>query len=71
MNKVITLHGKELASLDESKSESVNVTDDNSEEVKALLPENLEIELFFGDKSYTATISRPEYERMIADGVMK
>lgn len=70
MSVVFTVDGKEVARIRRT-GQPVDVTNDDSKGWEELLPQDLELSLHFGDKAYTVTMSRSEYQRMVDDGVIK
>ena len=71
MNKerILSIDGKEVARFPVRETKKVNIVDDDGDFFKKL--PGAELEIHIGDKSYVATISRAEYQRMIDDGVVK
>ena len=70
VTKVLTINGDEVLTLDDL-GQSVDVTCDDSDGLECLLPKDLDMTLHFGDKVYTVSITKEEYQRMVDDGVMK
>ena len=67
--RILSIDGEEVARFPIRETKTVNIVDDDGDFFKKL--PGAEMELHIGNKSYVATISRAEYQRMIDDGVMK
>lgn len=61
----------EMSNLGFQNATCATITDDDSEGWKALLPKEYAVEWHVGGNVYMGTISREEFQRMIADGVLK